>query len=108
MDKLNKRYAEVFASNDYDAAAKVYARAERITAPWDDAVNKLEVPPEDERRFRRYMALVDRVDGLFHREIRALRQHDAAELARLDALIAQTRNQRTKVAVDLGLKECGS
>ncbi len=106
-DRLNKRYADVLRSTDYAAIADVYRRAERIQAPWRAAVVRLEVPPNDRRRFRRYLALADRIDGLFHREIRALRRQDEAEFARIDGLITQTRNQRTTAAVDLGLQVCG-
>src|SRR6266508_4573273 len=71
LDRLNKRYADVFDSTDYAAIASAYRRAERLKAPWRSDVKSLQVPPRDEHRFRRYLALVDRIDGLFHREIRA-------------------------------------
>ena len=79
-----------------------------MTGPGWSAVGRLEVPPKDKQRFRRYLALADRMDGLFHREIPAIRRHDDDEFARLEALVAHARSQRTNVAVDMGLQASGS
>jgi hypothetical protein len=108
VDRLNKRYADVYASGDYAAIADAYGQGKKLDAPWRSALGSLKVPPKDERRFRRYVALVYRIEGLFDREIRAYRHHDDAEIARFEGLITQARNQRTNLAVDMGLQVCGS
>jgi hypothetical protein len=108
VDKINKRYADVFAARDYEGSAKGYEKGQRLVPRWRAQVETLEVPPEDQKRFGRYLMFVERIDGLTSRQIRALRRHDDQELTRLSALAERARNQRTNVAVDLGLRECGS
>lgn len=42
------------------------------------------------------------------RYIAALRQSDNTELTRLADLVDEARNERTNLAVDMGLRSCGS
>lgn len=107
VGKINKQYADAFA-NDYEESAEAYKKVQRLIPRWQVQIDALEVPPEDERRFRRYLLFVDRIDGLNARTIRALRRHDDEEIARLGALADRARDQRTNVAVDLGLRVCGA
>ena len=108
VDRVNDQYADAFAAGDYEASAEAYKNVQRLVPGWQVQVAALEVPPEDVGRFGRYLLFVDRLDGFYRRMIRALRQHDDEEIARLDALSERARNQRTNVAVDLGLRVCGS
>jgi hypothetical protein len=99
VDKINRRYADAFAARDYEKSAEAYEKAERLIPGWNAALDNLEVPPEDERLFRRYMVFVNRIDGIARRQIRAFRQHDEAELNRLFLLSDRTRDKRTNVAI---------
>lgn len=108
LDRFYTRHEDVMNSTDYAAIVKLNRQARTFNAPWRSAVGRLQVPPKDKRRFRRYLALTDRMDALIQREQRFILRNDQAELARLDGLVRQARNQRTNVAVDLGLRVCGS
>lgn len=63
---------------------------------------------KDVRGYRHYLALYDRLRVFWAREVLALRRHDLDEYYRLDRLAEHTRNQRTNVTADMGLKVCGT
>jgi hypothetical protein len=63
--------------------------------------------PKDIRDYARYKELTRRLDNFTTREIRAARYHDYDELTRLFELETKTRNQRTNVTADMGLRFCG-
>jgi hypothetical protein len=98
------------AANDYGRLADVYQRSIRFDRPFYVAVRKLgaRVPEEDATGLSRYLSLSHERDTYFRRYIRALREHDDAELTRLSGLIDQVRNQRTRVTAKMGLRVCGS
>jgi hypothetical protein len=108
IDRFNKRNADVFASGDYEDVANALALTKRrLDPPWNRQLARLEVPPKDERSFRRYRALTQRLDELERRRIRALRRHDDDEIGRIVGLSDRARDQRTNVAIDMGLHVCG-
>jgi hypothetical protein len=109
IDRFYKRHEDVMNSTDYVAIVKLNRRVKKLLNPsWRSGLRRLQVPPKDRQRFRRYVGLVDRIDALARREQRFILRNDQTELARLDSLIAHARNQRTNVAVDMGLQVCGS
>lgn len=110
VERFNKRFADIFNSTtDYEGVADALALMSRRLDPgWHRQIDRLDVPPKDERGFRRYIALVDRMDELERRKIRALRRHDDDELDRVNGLTDRARDQRTNVAIDIGLHVCGA
>jgi hypothetical protein len=108
IDRSNKRLEAAFARGDYDAAADIWARTKkRLDPPFYAKVRALVPPSRDEVGLRRYLELSRQLDVLEVRSIRALRQGDDAERARLDNLMERLSNRRTLVTSRLGLTECG-
>lgn len=107
---LKTRQAITIAANDYEKLADLLERANRLDRPFYRAVRRLseQAPAEDEASLAKYLALSHELDNYGDRYIKALRQHDDDELARLVDLREQTRNRRTRLTARMGLKECGS
>ncbi len=97
-----------FARGDYDAAADIWARTKkRLDPPFYAKVRALAPPPRDEGGLSRYLELSRQLDVLEVRYIRALRQEDDPERARLSDLMDRISNRRTLVTSRLGLTDCG-
>jgi hypothetical protein len=112
--QLERRYGAAFeaayAANDYDRLADLFQRSRRLNRPFYTAVRELrrDVPDRDARGLRQYLSLSHQMDIYYARSIRAYRERDDAELARLSSLIERARSQRTRVTAKMGLRECGS
>ncbi len=94
-----------------DAYARLIERADRFNDKFNRKNNFLGLHPaleKDQRDYAKYRELSRRLDNYSARKIRAARQHDFQELLRLFALDTKTRNQRTKVTADMGLRFCGA
>ena len=64
--------------------------------------------PEDIRNYDRYEKLTRRLANYSDREVVAAHRHDFAELSRLFGLEQRTRNHRTDLTADMGLRFCGA
>ena len=94
-----------------ESYARLLERADRFNDKFDHKNNFFGLDPaleKDQRGYAKYRELSRRLDNYNAREIRAARRHDYDEPLRLFALDEKTRNQRTKVTADLGLRFCGA
>lgn len=105
--RFDRRVADpVFERSGERAWEKVELRyAKRHNPLFHAEVEALAAPPEDENGLRRYLDLTRQREVLY---VRWLREHNDAEIARLDRLIDRVRNRRTLVTSRMGLRVCGS
>jgi hypothetical protein len=93
-----------------DAYAVKLARLIRFVAKWDRKHHFFELDPgepEDIRNYDRYKELTKRLRNYDARQVIAARRHEFEEIARLLDLQDTTRNQRTRLTADMGLRFCG-
>jgi hypothetical protein len=109
--KKPRRSSERIARTEkMDAFAHRIERADRFNDKFNRKNNFFALDPaleKDQRAYTKYRELSRRLDNYTAREIRAARHHDFEELLRLFALEKKTRNQRTAVTADMGLRFCG-
>jgi hypothetical protein len=94
-----------------DAYARLIERADQFNDKFHRKNNFFGLDPaleKDQPAYAKYRELSRRLDNCSSRVIRAARHHDFEELLRLFALEKKTRNQRTKVTADMGLRFCGA
>jgi hypothetical protein len=94
-----------------DAYARLIERADRFNDKFNRKNNFFGLDPvleKDQRNYAKYRELSRRLDNYTARVIRTARHHEFEELLRLFALDKKTRNQRTKVTADMGLRFCGA
>lgn len=70
--------------------------------------SKLAAPPRDRRAFRRYLAAQRQLVGVYQRMAAALHDGDLDQTQFLISLVDGIRADRTKAALDIGLRHCGS
>jgi hypothetical protein len=94
-----------------DAYAHWLTRLNRFVRRWDRNHRFFKLnpgDPEDIRKYDRYKELTLRLRNFSAREITAARHHDFDEIVRLHDLDTRTRNQRTNLTADMGLRSCGA
>lgn len=101
---------EATESGDYQELADLLEERQEWAAEEEQELPVAEegLSDADAESFRNYLALNDRINGLIDRYIAALRETDDTELTRLAELVDEARNERTNLAVDMGLTSCGS
>jgi hypothetical protein len=119
LDDLCKRLAETSArdqaeaskaidASDYNAAASAFEKLNRTAARFYEQIAALTAPPAEQPAFARYKQAVARGNGLRDRIVPALRARDTEEVSRLSDLADGESKARTKAAIDLGTKHCGT
>jgi hypothetical protein len=94
-----------------DAYARLLRRSQRFIRRWDQTHGFFMLDPgdpKDVRDYKRYKELTRRSRNLYGRAEAAARHHDYDEIFRVLRIANQTRNQRTKLTADMGLRFCGS
>lgn len=111
----NRKFAPLIAqfnnaglANDAGAAATALQRTIPLRACYDARLREMTPSPEDRATFARYLRDETRIAGLSPRMVAALKARDEEEFNRLANLVHATRNDRTKVALDLGTTQCGT
>jgi hypothetical protein len=122
LDRLckvgNKASARRFQFEDiYDTAESMDAYAAKL-AKVNRYINRSDrkhgffkldpAEPDDARDYERYKEMTRRLRNFSLRQVRAARRHQFEEIVRLLDLEKQTRNQRTKLTADMGLRFCGA
>lgn len=93
-----------------DFYARLLARANRFIRKWDRRHGFFKLAPgdpKDIRDYRSYKVLTRRLRNFSMREQVAARRHDFEEIVRLVQIENRTRNQRTRLTADMGLRYCG-
>jgi hypothetical protein len=94
-----------------DAYAVKLAKANRYIQKWDrrHGFNSLDPgDPQDIRDYDRYKDFNRRLDNYSDRKVVAARRHEFEEIVRLINLETRSRNQRTELTADMGLRYCGA
>jgi hypothetical protein len=94
-----------------DAFAAKLAKFNRYIRNWDRKHGFFTLDPgdpQDVRNYERYKVFWRRIANYSGREVLAARRHDFEELLRLFRLEDRTRNQRTRLTADMGLRYCGA
>jgi hypothetical protein len=106
------KFSDIYdTAESLDAYAVKLKRANRYNVRWDRRHHFFTLDPgepEDIRNYDRYKALTYRLRNYFEREVRAARQHSFEEILRLTGLEERTRNRRTSLTADMGLRFCGA
>lgn len=111
--KFNKKFPETIydTPESMDAYAAVLKRANSYVRRLDRRQHFFGLDPgdpEDIRNYDRYEKLTRRLANYSDREVVAAHRHDFAELSRLFGLEQRTRNHRTDLTADMGLRFCGA
>jgi hypothetical protein len=94
-----------------DAYARLVSRSNRFVQRWRHKTGFFRLnpgDPTDVRNYERYKVLTRRLRNFSIRDQRAAREHDFDELVRLSEIENRTRNQRTNLTADMGLRFCGA
>jgi hypothetical protein len=106
------KFGDIYdTSESMDAYAHWLARVNRFVRRWDRNHHFFTLnpgAPEDIQKYDRYKELTLRLQNFSAREVVAARHHDFSEIVRLIDLETRTRNQRTNVTADMGLRTCGA
>jgi hypothetical protein len=94
-----------------DAYAKVLAKANQSIRRWDRRHHFYGLDPgeaKDIRQYARYTTLTRRRRNYSNREVIAARHYEFEEINRLFGLEQRTKNKRTDLTADMGLRYCGA
>jgi hypothetical protein len=84
------------------------AREKRLAVRLERALGKLDVPRQDTRAYKRFLALVARQVALLDAQRRATVAHDGAAFARATARSRRVHAEESDVAKRLGFYVCGA
>jgi hypothetical protein len=106
------KFGDIYdTAESMDAYAAKLKRANRYIRKWDRRHHFFSLnpgEPEDIRNYDRYKELTKRLRNYSEREVRAARRHSFEEIVRLLGLEEKTRNRRTSLTADMGLRFCGA
>jgi hypothetical protein len=94
-----------------DAYAAKLKKANRYNRKWDRRHHFFTLDPgdaRDVRNYNRYKTFTRRLQNYSNREVFAARHHHFEEILRLFSLEEKTRNKRTDLTADMGLRFCGA
>jgi hypothetical protein len=105
---LIQQFNKAGLANDADEAATALQRTIPLRARYDARLRGMTPSSEDRATFARYLRDETRIAGLAPPMVAALKARDEEEFNRLANLVHETRNDRTKAALDLGTTHCGT
>lgn len=106
LKRLRARMADLTTS-DLDEAADVFRQAAELANSDSDRLANLIPPPEDHAAHDRYLAAVNRGNGVLARLAEAYEDGDLGRVQMLVQVQKKASEQRITAAIDLGADRCG-
>ena len=107
MKQADAGFEQATQASDYTKAAAAMASALRNYPPYQFAMQGLTPSARDQAAFTRYVDLTRRIHGLSERIVAAGRARDNPAIVRVSHLVREELATRTRVAADLGTRNCG-
>lgn len=106
VNQADARFEQATDATDYANAAAAMEAALLQFPPYEDTIQGITPPAQDQAAFTRYVDLTRRIHGLSTQIVAAGRARNTPEIVRLSHLVREEFATRTRTAVDLGAKHC--